>query len=254
MFGMLAAAVSLFHPLTEADFSADLFLVANNPTSLQGLDWLDKPREGETVERLLRPTLAALTAQKANFVVLDGTDCSIFPKSDRNIWYTERCYEGYDSMTESVTDSKGVTKKRVLARSETTSTSSGNVMARPFRKGYGYISQIFVYFGMADNTRCAIFQDLNSYDTVLTSGQQQDRDNLGKTLLLSGDSIQESKRILREHSYDFQGICISKWGLPDPSLPNFIAFPPAGVAAHYKLAREGGKWSVRLVEYLRESS
>jgi len=255
MVGTVALALSLalaHKSVIEADFSVDLFLVANNKSVLQNLDWLDHPKDDESVERLLRPAIRSLDAKKIGFVVLDGADCSIFPTTgkDRDLRYIRRNYSRFDSKTEGTTQKNG-TKTRVLEGIETIGTEWGGLFARPFGKNSGYVAQHFMYFGsISDTTRSAAFQDLNSYHTAIKGGMPQDTECLSRTVLLTGDSIQESKKFLREHNYDFNGICIGKWGLTDPSDPNFIAFPPQGVVSHYKLFRKQGKWGVQLLEQL----
>jgi|GEM_PF-5737081 len=252
MLTTLAFAIGLALRPVEPDFSVDLFLVANNGKSLENLDWVDKPKEGETIERLLRPILKSLQDRKSGYVVLDGGDCSIFPTGERSAWHGQRTYTIFDSMTESETHN-GVTKKRVLARTASEMASWGGLTAQPYRKNAGYVIQHFFYFGdIGDVKRYAVVQDLNSLHTVLTSGTSEDKANLARTMLITGDSVQETQQILRDNNYDFKGICIAKWGLADPSAPNIIAFPPPGLATHYKLSRQNGEWTVRLLEYLRD--
>jgi len=235
------------------DFSVDLFLVAENKSVMQNLDWIDKPEQGGDVEKLLRPAVLGLAGAKKTFAVIDGGDCSIFPstKEDRQVKYLVRSYSSYDAMTETITV-HGVSKTRVLARSETTSTMTGGVITKPLAtKSKGYMARTYCYFDEHDNDLSLSLQDLNSYSNATRATMAQDREGLDRTLIISSDSVQTSRDFIRDGKYDFNGICICTWGLPDPKEPNFISFPPAGMVGHYKLFRQGGKWGVRFLEYLR---
>src|ERR1035437_8827140 len=79
---VLAACLSSAPQDPLAGFSIDVFLVANNQSVLQGLDWIDHPQPGDSIQRLLRPTLESYRRAKSPFIIVDGGDCSLFPAQE----------------------------------------------------------------------------------------------------------------------------------------------------------------------------
>jgi hypothetical protein len=246
------AMLTTFAGAQEAPPTLDLFLVARNGWRVENLDWLDKKDPVTGIQSVLQARLKDLDAQRKSFMILDGGDCPLFPK--RNEWvvrHLERNYGEYDSMTQTSVE-RGVEKKRVLARTFTTGTSMGSVYVQPNMAKPYYTSRIYSYPFGHDKTKPSIcFQDVNSYRLSSASTQAQDREGLDRTLLFSPLTLDQTRQFLVDRKVDFNGVCISPSGLPQKDAPNLIAFPPAGIIAHYALSREEGRWTARLVGYLR---
>lgn len=247
------AMLSTFAVAQEAPPTLDLFLVARNGWRVGNLDWLDKKEPGTGVQSVLYARLKELDAQRKSFMILEGGDCPLFPKP--NEWvvkHIDRSYGEYDSMTET-SEVRGVKKTRVLARTSTMATSTGEVYVQPIAKP-SYTSRTFCYpFGFDKTKPSVCFQDVNSYRMSVVAPHPQDREGLDRTLLFSPLTLDQTRRFLADQKVAFDGLCISPSGLAQKDAPNFIAFPPAGVVAHYALTREGNRWSVRLLGYLKPS-
>ncbi len=247
----LAACLLTTQASVADELSVDLFLVANNGSLIHNLDWMEKPGGEEAIEQLLRPSLSALDAQKKSFILIDGGQCSAF-NYEREGKVIVRKYSGYDSALQTLMV-KGKPKTQVLARTESVETSTSGTTARSQRPS-GYIMATFIHFDLPNDGKMTLaVQDLNSLQNV-RKRPAPEKELSGSTLLLSNDSIQSTKATLAQEKDGLNGIAICPWGLPDPSAPNLISFPPAGVVSHYQLQWKDGKWSVRLVGYLRASA
>lgn len=235
------------------DFTVDLFLVANNPTVIATADAIEKPGAGDRVESILGPIVKRMTQQKIPFFIVDGGDNSLFrtSKERRSVQVVSRAFSGYDSKTESVTVGR-TTTTRVLEHTETTSTTSVGVLSEPFRRDKGYVSRAYVYLGAGPGAHPYVaLQDLNSYRTSESGTVAEDKDALTHTMLISGDSVIDSEGLLASAAKGFDGVCVCAHGLPSRDNPRVVAFPPAGVVAHYALSRAHGVYGLRLIEYLR---
>jgi len=131
----------------------------------------------------------------------------------------------------------------------TVSTSGGGVLANPPSAFIGSISKIYQRLGDEDAPN-VVLEDLNSYRNTLQSPTAMKNDPPGLPIIMSGTSVDDSIKGLDEATSDFDGICFCTSGFVDSAHPNVVAFPPAGVVAHYKLYERDHHLGLSLVEYL----
>ncbi len=145
MLSLLVAATCL----RSQDFEIDLFLVANNRTAIQGLEWLDKGISETETEALLLPALSTLANKRKPFIVIDGG--SILESSSRpQIRLITRLYgEAYPSKTQTIEDA-GIRKTRVLERASSVSTGLSMFEAMPFGSN-GAIHTNYLYLSGGSN-------------------------------------------------------------------------------------------------------
>lgn len=87
-------------------------------------------------------------------------------------------------------------------------------------------------------------EDLISYRTEHNTGSA-DSD---PEVVISDESLFDTQKALAPN---FQGAAICAWGLNDFSTDRFIAFPPQGAVAHYKLIQTNGQVRFRFIEVSR---
>ncbi len=249
---LCAAAPGLF--VEPEGVSVDLYLIGNNGSLMTNLEWTKDPERGNPIHQLLKPELDRLVQEKRNFAVVDGGEVSAFSK-ERSGRFILRQYESYDSGWETTTVN-GKKQTKVVSRTESEETSSGTYSSKAAMDKGGYISATFWHLRRPTDRQSIgpfslAIQDYNSYITTRNTKIEQDRQYAGRTLMMSNNSIQQTKKLLEREAPDFNGVALCAYGLPDPSTPNLVPIPPAGMVAHYVLTGEDGKWVIRFVEYLR---
>lgn len=234
--------------------SIDVYAVGNNSGIMKSLDWLKTPDLRDPIQALLKPELDRMSQQKKDFAVIDGGMVSAFSK-EREGYHIVRLYSGYDSAWQSTTKN-GKKETHVVEHTESEETSGGNFNTKSASQRGGYMVATFWHLRRPEAMESVgkyslAIQDYNSYITTRNTPVAQDRAYASKTLMMSNNSIQQTKALLAKSAPDFNGIAFCAYGLPDPSAPNLVPIPPAGKVAHYVITSEKGKWSIKLVEYLR---
>lgn len=251
--GLLSVCAAGFAAEPEV-VSLDLYAIGNNGACMENLDWMKNPDRQNPIQSALKPELDKLASEKRDFAILDGGQVSAFSK-EREGRYILRKYESYDSAWETITKN-GKKETRVLAHNETEETASGNFHSKSAQSRWQYMSATFWHLRKPGEMQSIgdyslAIQDFNSYMMSRNTPVEQDRIYSTRTFMMSNNSIQQTKALLEKSAPDFNGIAFCAYGLPDPSMPNLVPVPPAGKVAHYVVTREKGKWSIKLVEYLR---
>jgi hypothetical protein len=245
MLALIAAGVAV----STSDFSLDVFLVANNPSRIANLSWLNV-KQTEGVEALLQPVLLEYAQTKTPYMIIDGGDCSLgVGPEKRSPTILKKSYRSFDSATQTVADQKA-SKTEVLATTTIDSTMISSPLLRPWSERAGYVGKTFVHLDTSKGQVFAIL-DLNSYRNCLNASQEQDRMGIDSPICLAVESADETRAILRNKLPQFNGICISTWGRPTADAPNVISFPPAGTAIQYRFFNRNGTLEADLVRFLR---
>lgn len=228
----------------------DLFLVARNEWRVDSIGWFDK-KGSEGAETVFRSRLQELDTARKPYLIFDGGSCPLFPKWDEwKVTQTSRYVKEYDAFVE-VSKVRGVEKRKVISRGVASSAAGASISVQPpIEKPY-YTNQHYCYpFGFDPSKPGICMRDLNGYRKALTAEMEQDRAGLDRTIIFSTLPIDQTRQFFRDQKVNFEGVCISQSGLPQRDAPNFIAFPPSGVIAHYALTHDGARWNARLVDYL----
>lgn len=234
--------------------SIDVYAIGNNPAMMKSLDWVKTPNMCDPIQAALKPELDRMAQEKRNFAIIDGGMVSAFSK-EREGYHIVRQYSSYDSAWESTTKN-GKKETHVVEHTESEETSSGNFSTKSATARGGYMAATFWHLRRPEAMESIgkyslAIQDYNSYITTRNTPVAQDRVFSTRTLMMSNNSIQQTKALLAKSAPDFNGIAFCAYGLPDPSVPNLVPVPPAGKVAHYVITNEKGKWSIKLVEYLK---
>lgn len=251
--GLLSVLAS--SPLSAPEIvSIDVYAVGNNGVIMKGLDWMKNPDLSDPIQTLLKPELDRMSQEKRSFAVIDGGMVSAFSK-EREGYHILRKYSSYDSAWQSTTKN-GKKETHVVEHTETEETSSSSFHAKSASQRGGYMAASFWHLrrpvDMESISQYSLaVQDFNSYMTTRNTPVAQDRVYSTRTLMMSNNSIQQTKALLAKSAPDFNGIAFCAYGLPDPTAPNLVPIPPAGKVAHYVITSEKGEWSIKLVEYLR---
>ncbi len=244
MVGLLIAATCLVKP----DLELDLFVVANNPSQMTSLEWLDNQKASSPIEHLLQPKLTELAKQSRPFIVVDGGDTSLLSKPAQP--QVRVLLRDYESLASRMPSPEAWPVKRTAAQEKQmfANTQMHLMYIVPYGKSYG-VSKSYLHLSSPGKPMLVLLA-MNSYRNSATRSIAQDKKDLNRALAISLDSVRSTQETIQRDIPTFEGVVICAWGRPMAEA-NLGSFPPAGVVGHYKLSDTAGKLSLSWIEYIR---